>query len=151
LAFVIVSAAVTALGEEAGLRGFMQAPLEARCGPAAAIGATTAAFVLIHASHGLAALLYMAPFYVATGIVYGLLAYLTQSTVPSLVLHFLGDIGVFALRTSLIRVPGLDTRPAGSFCIAAALVAVGISVVAFNHLASITAPMRDGSHAASTR
>jgi hypothetical protein len=81
--------------------------------------------------------------------VYGLLAYLTQSTLPSLVLHFLGDTGVFALRSSLIRVSGLNTRPAGGFCIAAALLAIGVSVVAFKQLASITAPIRDGSDAAS--
>jgi membrane protease YdiL (CAAX protease family) len=147
LASVIVSAAVTATGEEAGLRGFMQAPLEAQLGPAGAIGATTTAFVIIHASHGLPALLYMSPFYVATGIVYGLLAYLTQSSLPSLVLHFLGDIGVFALRSSLIRVSGIETRSAGAFCIAGALMAVGASVVAFRQLASITAPIRDGSDA----
>lgn len=148
LASVIVSAAVTAIGEEAGLRGFMQAPLEARLGPGPAIAATTTAFVVIHAGHGISALVHLSPFYVATGIVYGLLAYLTQSILPSLVLHFLGDTGVFALRSALIRVSGLDTRPASVVCIAAALLAIGVSVVAFKQLASITAPIREGSGAA---
>jgi membrane protease YdiL (CAAX protease family) len=137
LASVVVSAAVTAFGEEAGLRGFMHAPLEARLGPVAAIATTTTVFVLIHAGHGIRTLLSMSPFYLATGIVYGLLAYLTQSILPSLVLHFLGDTGVFALRSSLIRVAGFDTRPAGRFCIAAALLAIGVSVLAFKQLASL--------------
>jgi membrane protease YdiL (CAAX protease family) len=149
LASVIVSAAVTAIGEEAGLRGFMQAPLEARLGPALAITATTIAFVVIHAGHGIRTLLYMSPFYVATGIVYGSLAYLTQSILPSLFLHFLGDTCVFALRSSLIRVSRLDTEGARGFCITAALLAVGVSMVAFKQLASITAPLRDRSDAAS--
>jgi membrane protease YdiL (CAAX protease family) len=149
LASIVVSAAVTAIGEEAGLRGFMQAPLEARLGPGPAIAATTIAFVVIHAGRGIPRLLYMSPFYVATGIVYGLLAYLTQSILPSLVLHFLGDTVVFALRSSLIRSPALDTRPSSGFCIAAAVLAIGVSVVAFKQLASITAPIRDGSDAAS--
>jgi membrane protease YdiL (CAAX protease family) len=148
LASVIVSAAVTALGEEAGLRGFMQAPLETRLGPAPAIAATTIVFVVIHAGRGIPRLLYMSPFYVATGIVYGLLAYLTQSTLPSLVLHFLGDTVVFGLRTSLIRVSALDSRLSVGFCTAAAVLAIGVSVVAFKQLASITAPIRDGSDAA---
>lgn len=148
LASVIVSAAVTALGEEAGLRGFMQAPLETRLGPAPAIAATTIVFVVIHAGRGIPRLLYMSPFYVATGIVYGLLAYLTQSTLPSLVLHFLGDTVVFALRTSLIRVSALDSRLSVGFCTAAAVLAIGVSVVAFKQLASITAPIRNGSDAA---
>jgi len=77
---VVVSAAVTAIGEEAGLRGFMQSPLEARLGPVVAIAATTTAFVFIHAGHGLRTLVYMSPFYVATGIVYGLLAYLSRAS-----------------------------------------------------------------------
>ena len=150
LASVIVSAAVTAIGEEAGLRGFMQAPLEARLGPAPAIAATTVAFVVIHAGRGISRLLYMSPFYVATGVVYGLLAYLTQSTLPSIVLHFLGDTVVFALRSSLIRFPALEARPSSGFCTAAAVLAIGVSVVAFKQLVSITAPIRDGSDATST-
>jgi membrane protease YdiL (CAAX protease family) len=143
LASVVVSAAVTAFGEEAGLRGFMQAPLETQLGPAAAIGATTVAFLAIHATHGMLTLLHMSPFYVAAGIVYGLLAYLTQSILPSLVLHFLGDIGVFALRSSLINVSGSDTKSAGSVCIVAALMAAGVSVVAFKKLASTRGLVRN--------
>ncbi len=147
-ASVVTSAAVAAIGEEAGLRGFMQAPLEARLGPGAAIAATTITFVVIHGSHGVPKLLYEGPFYVAVGIVYGLLAYLTQSILPSLVLHFLGDTGVFALRTSLIRVSRLDTRFVDGFCVAAALIAAAFSIVAFKRLASVTAPDRADSDVA---
>jgi membrane protease YdiL (CAAX protease family) len=48
---IVLGSAVTALAEEAGLRGFMQAPLEALVGPAAAICTTSLVFVLIHLSH----------------------------------------------------------------------------------------------------
>src|SRR5581483_3302684 len=119
-AFVIVSAAVTAIGEEAGLRGFMQAPLETRLGPAVAIAATAIAFVLIHGTHGVPTLLHNGIFYVVTGVVYGLLAYLTQSILPSLILHFVGDVGVFALRSSLLSTPSLQTPAARTLSLTAA-------------------------------
>jgi mannose-6-phosphate isomerase-like protein (cupin superfamily) len=102
---------------------------------------TTGAFVLIHAARGFAALAYYSPFYVAAGVVYGLLAYLTQSIIPSFLLHFLGDTAAFALRTSLVRVSSPDGRGA-AFCLALALIAVVVSVAAFRHLAGITAPTR---------
>jgi membrane protease YdiL (CAAX protease family) len=144
VAFVIVSAAVTAIGEEAGLRGFMQAPLESRLGPAAAIAATATAFVLIHGSHGVPTLLHNGLFYAATGVVYGLLAYLTQSILPSLLLHFVGDVGVFALRSSLLGAPSLHTQPARILSLSAALIAAVVSVAAFRRCTVVTASSRFG-------
>jgi membrane protease YdiL (CAAX protease family) len=140
--FVIVSSVVTAVGEEGAFRGFMQAPLERRFGPRAAIVASTVAFVLIHATHGLPVLVRTAPFYVAAGIVYGVLAYLTQSILPALALHFLGDVVTFALRSSLIRLPGPHSGTATAWCIAGAVVVGGLSIVAFSRLADVSASTR---------
>jgi len=140
--FVIVSSAVTALGEEGAFRGFMQTPLEQRFGPKAAIVASTVAFVLIHATHGLPVLVRTAPFYVAAGVVYGLLAYLTQSILPALALHFLGDVVTFGLRSSLIRLSGPRTGTATTLCIAGAVVVGGLSMVAFRRLAVVSASTR---------
>jgi len=135
LAFVIVGALVAATGEEAGIRGFMQAPLERRFGPWVAIAVSATAFVLIHFTRGAAALLANGLFYFSAGVVYGLLAYLTQSILPSLLLHFLGDVATLAVRSSLLRVSGPDTMLGIAFCVLGALVTAGLSVAAFRALA----------------
>jgi membrane protease YdiL (CAAX protease family) len=142
LMFVIVTSALTALGEEGGLRGFMQAPLEERFGPRAAIAMTTVTFVLIHATRGLPVLVSMGPFYLATGVVYGLLAYLTQSILPALVLHFLGDIVTFGLRSSLIHLSVPHTGAALTLYIVGAASAGGLSILSFRRLAEVSAPSR---------
>jgi len=141
-AFIIIGSAVTAIGEEGGFRGFMQAPLERRVGPWVAIVISAVAFVLIHATGGLPALARNGPFYLAAGLVYGVLAYLTQSILPALVLHFLGDILTFALRSSLVRLSGPQTGLGITLCLAGAVVGLGLSIVAFGRLASATASTR---------
>jgi membrane protease YdiL (CAAX protease family) len=142
LMFVIVGSAVTALGEEGGLRGFMQTPLEQRFGPRAAIAMTAVTFVLIHATRGLPVLVSMGPFYLVTGLVYGLLAYLTQSILPALALHFLGDVLTFGLRSSLIHLSFPHSGAVMTLCIFGALIAGGLSVVSFIRLAEVSAPNR---------
>jgi membrane protease YdiL (CAAX protease family) len=140
--FIIIGSAVTAIGEEGGFRGFMQAPLERRVGPRVAIAVSAMAFVLIHATGGLPALARNGPFYLAVGLVYGILAYLTQSILPALVLHFLGDILTFALRSSLVRLSGPHTGVEITLCLAGAVVGLGLSIVAFGRLARTTASTR---------
>ncbi len=140
--FVVVGSAVTALGEEGGLRGFMQTPLEQRFGPRAAIAMTAVTFVLIHATRGLPVLVSMGPFYLATGVVYGLLAYLTQSILPALVLHFVGDVLTFGLRSSLIHLSFPHTGAGMALCIVGAVIAGGLSVVSFRRLANVSASHR---------
>ena len=135
--FLLVSAAVTAIGEEGGLRGFAQARLERRFGPRVAIVASTLAFVLIHATHGLPMLVRMAPFYVAVGVVYGLLAYLTQSILPAVALHFVGDTVTFGLRSSLIRLSGPQSGVAILLCLGSGVVLGALSLFAFRRLAAV--------------
>jgi membrane protease YdiL (CAAX protease family) len=142
LGATIIAAAVTAIAEEGGLRGFMQAPLERLIGPAPAIAITSFFFVLIHLSHGVAALARNAPFYFAAGCVYGLLAYFTQSILPSLILHFLGEILVFALRSSLVHF----AHPGGAIIrtslVACALLVACAAWAAFFKLARLTSSKR---------
>jgi membrane protease YdiL (CAAX protease family) len=142
LSATIIAAAVAAVAEEGGLRGFMQAPLERLLGPAAAIATTSIFFVLIHLSHGFAALVRNAPFYFAAGCVYGLLAYLTQSILPSLILHFLGDILVFALRSSLVHFGIPRESSTKARLVAAAVLLAGASLAAFFRLARLTSTRR---------
>jgi membrane protease YdiL (CAAX protease family) len=142
VALIIIGSAVTAIGEEGGLRGFMQAPLERRVGPRMAIIMSAATFVVIHATGGLLALTRNGPFYLGAGLVYGVLAYLTQSILPSLVLHFLGDILTFALRVSLVHLPGPHAGVPLTLCLVGAVVLAGLSIIAFGRLARVRASAR---------
>jgi membrane protease YdiL (CAAX protease family) len=142
LGAIIISAAVTAIAEEGGLRGFMQAPLERLIGPVPAIATTSLFFVLIHLSHGVAALARNGPFYLAAGCVYGLLAYLTQSILPSLLLHFLGDVLTFGLRSSLVYLTSPREAGVRAFLILSALLVACASGAAFLRLARLTASKR---------
>ena len=90
LAFALMGALVAGVAEEIGFRGYMQRPLEQRYGPVAAILIVGVVFGLAHGSHTYWTLALM-PYYLAVAAVYGTLAYLTNSVMPSLVLHAGGD------------------------------------------------------------
>jgi len=139
---VIMSAAATAIAEEAGFRGYMQVPMEERFGAAVAVGVSTIMFVMVHVSHGVSLLLRNGPYYAAAGCVYGVLAYLTRSILPSLVLHFAGDIVTFGMRLSLFRI---SVPQAGSLSIVipVSAAAAGVAgVLAFARLQRIAGTKR---------
>ncbi len=96
---IIVGAAVTAVAEEAGFRGYMQVPLETRYGPVPAISIVSIVFMAAHFTHGWPTL-WLSPFYLAISVVYGLLAYSTGSILVPLGLHFAGDVALFGIRYS---------------------------------------------------
>jgi membrane protease YdiL (CAAX protease family) len=135
---IVIGAGATALAEEVGLRGFMQAPLESVIGPGRAIAATAICFVLIHLSHGFEAVLRYGVLYLAAGCIYGLLAYLTQSVLPSLLLHFLGDVLLFGLRSSLLHVTTAPQPRIRACLFVSAVVAAAASGAAFIRLARVT-------------
>ena len=99
--WLLVSALVAGLNEEAGFRGYMQGPLEHRYGPALAILITSVIFGLLHLSHGafVPAILFDAGW----GALYGLLAWRSGSIVPALVLHSAADFLEFILAWKLPR------------------------------------------------
>jgi membrane protease YdiL (CAAX protease family) len=125
---LITSAAVTAIAEESGFRGYMQVNIENRFGVALAVGVSTVMFVMVHLTHGIAPLLKNGPYYALAGCVYGLLAHLTRSILPSLALHFAGDILTFGLRLSLlpISVPQIASLAVVLLIVAAAAGAAGV-------------------------
>jgi membrane protease YdiL (CAAX protease family) len=98
LSFVLMGSIVAGVVEEIAFRGYMQRPLERRYGPATAILVTGIVFGLAHSSHTYWSLVAM-PYYLAVGAVYGTMAYLTDSVIPSLTLHAVGDAleGLFAV------------------------------------------------------
>jgi membrane protease YdiL (CAAX protease family) len=91
LAFLIMSAVVAGVVEEAAFRGYMQGPIERRHGPTLAILVTGVAFGFLHFSHPEVTLTLL-PYYMAVAAVYGALAWLTNSIYPSMLLHAGGNV-----------------------------------------------------------
>jgi membrane protease YdiL (CAAX protease family) len=88
---VIMSALVAGIVEEISFRGFMQGPIERRHGPVIAILITGIVFGLAHYTHEEMTLALM-PFYMLVAINYGVMAWLTNSVVPGIILHAGGNI-----------------------------------------------------------
>jgi membrane protease YdiL (CAAX protease family) len=88
---LLMGPAVAGVVEETAFRGYMQSYLE-RIGPTFAILATSTAFTLLHATHGLAYLLAVAPGFFLASVVYGYLAQKSGSILPGMALHFAGDL-----------------------------------------------------------
>ena len=146
--WVLMSAAVAGVVEEASFRGYIQGPIERRHGPVIAILLTGSLFGFAHFTHPEVTLILM-PYYLAVAAVYGALAYLTNSILPSMVLHaggnVLGALDLFARGRSewqasptpkpLIWESGADA----SFWVAvvAALLAGAVAVWAYAALARV--------------
>jgi hypothetical protein len=88
---LLTGSAVAGITEETGFRGYMQKPVEERHGPIVAILITGITFGLMHFSHPETTLALM-PFYFFAATVYGMLAYLTNSILPGMVLHAVGNV-----------------------------------------------------------
>jgi membrane protease YdiL (CAAX protease family) len=144
---LVMSAVVAGAVEEAGFRGYMQSALERRYGPAVAMAIVSVVFFLAHFAP-LAAL----PGFVLGAVTWGLLAYLTGSIWPGVVLHSLVDTTSFlwawsdpeqGKRLAMSRVweTGIDRN----FCVSAggALVLAACSVPAFWMLARVTRTGRE--------
>ena len=89
--WVVMSAIVAGVTEETSFRGFMQGPIERRHGPVVAIFVTGSFFGFAHFTHPEVTLRLM-PFYMSVAIIYGLLAYFTNSVLPSMILHAGGNV-----------------------------------------------------------
>jgi membrane protease YdiL (CAAX protease family) len=89
--WLVVGSIFAGVVEEIAFRGYMQGPIEKRHGPVVAILVTGTLFGFAHFSHPETTLALM-PFYMAVAIIYGALAYLTNSIWPGMVLHAGGDI-----------------------------------------------------------
>jgi membrane protease YdiL (CAAX protease family) len=83
---VILGSIVAGVVEEGSFRGYMQGPIEKRHGPTIAILVTGLVFAFVHATHSYFSLLLL-PYYMAVAAMYGALAYVTNSILPSLFMH----------------------------------------------------------------
>ena len=92
LAVMLPMASIVAgVVEEASFRGYMQGPIERRHGPVVAILVTGSLFGFAHFTHPEVTLILM-PYYLAVAAIYGALAHLTNSILPSMVLHAAGNV-----------------------------------------------------------
>ena len=91
LMWVVMGAVVAGVVEETSFRGYLQRPIERRHGPVIAILITGMLFGLAHFAHPEVGVVLL-PFYIAVAAVYGGLAYLTDSTLPGMVLHAGGNM-----------------------------------------------------------
>jgi membrane protease YdiL (CAAX protease family) len=87
VALLLAAAPIAGIVEESAFRGYMQRPIERRHGLVAAILVTGTMFAIAHLDFTL--LLW--PYYVAAATIYGVVAYLTDSILPAIVLHTLGN------------------------------------------------------------
>ncbi|HEX4962177.1 MAG TPA: type II CAAX endopeptidase family protein [Thermoanaerobaculia bacterium] len=88
LSLLLMAAPVAGIVEEAAFRGYMQGPIERRCGLAIAVLITGTMFAVAHLDFTLI----LWPYYVAVAAIYGTVTYLTRSILPALVLHTGGNL-----------------------------------------------------------
>ena len=92
---IVVAAASAGICEETGFRGYMQRPLEGRYGAVVAVLVSSFFFGLLHLSKswdigGMIPLVFFA------GMLYGLLAWASNSLIPGMIGHTVMDIGMFS-------------------------------------------------------
>jgi membrane protease YdiL (CAAX protease family) len=85
---LIASAGIAGIVEESSFRGYMQRDIEKRYGPFIAILITGTMFAVAHLDF--TPILW--PYYIAVAAIYGMVAYLTDSILPAIVLHTAGNL-----------------------------------------------------------
>lgn len=88
LCLLLASAPIAGVVEESAFRGYMQGPLERRCGLPIAIVITGTMFAVAHLDFTLI----LWPYYVAVAAIYGTVTYFTQSILPAVMLHTAGNL-----------------------------------------------------------
>jgi membrane protease YdiL (CAAX protease family) len=83
VSLLLMAAPVAGVVEEAAFRGYMQGPIERRCGLVVAILITGTMFAVAHLDFTLI----LWPYYVAVAGVYGTVTHMTGSILPAVVLH----------------------------------------------------------------
>jgi membrane protease YdiL (CAAX protease family) len=91
---VLVASLVSPVTEEAAFRGYCQSILERDFNGTYAVLISSVFFTIAHVTHGL--LWPKLLVYFLVGVVFGVIAYLTRSTLPALPVHIIGDLTFFA-------------------------------------------------------
>jgi membrane protease YdiL (CAAX protease family) len=93
-AFIVMSALAAGICEEIGFRGYMQVPLEKRYGPGVAITIVSLMFLVLHLNQAWAPAVLLHLF--ALGALFGILAYASDSLIPSIIAHVVLDVVLFS-------------------------------------------------------
>lgn len=88
---VLMGSLVAGIFEEIGYRGYLQAPLEKKYGPAAGISITSLVFVVIHIHQAWASGFVLVLIFVIS-VMIGYLAYSSKSLLPGIIAHVALDI-----------------------------------------------------------
>lgn len=131
-AAVALTAAVV---EEAAFRGYMLSGIQRRYGWAVGIGLVTILFYVAHLSHAYATLAFV-PFFLAHGLILGLLVFYTRSIVPGIILHAVSDFIVLPMQYGVIPSAGQWTFVWQGWL---SLLAGAAAIPAFRQLARATA------------
>lgn len=91
---IVMGSLVAGICEEVGFRGYMQAPLEKKFGPVAAISVTSLVFVVVHLHQAWATGMLGGIFVIS--FILGYLAYASNSLLPGIIAHVSFDILNFA-------------------------------------------------------
>jgi membrane protease YdiL (CAAX protease family) len=133
---VFAAVALTAgVVEEVAFRGYMLSGIQRRFGWTVGIGCVTNLFHVAHLSHAYATLAF-APFFLAHGLVFGLLVFYTRSIVPGIVLHAASDFIVLPMQYGAIPSAGQWAFVWQGWL---SLLAVAAAIPAFLQLARATA------------
>jgi membrane protease YdiL (CAAX protease family) len=92
---ILMGALVAPFMEEAGFRGYFQVALEREFRGPIAVMVSSLVFALAHFAHGI--LWPKLLVYFLAGITFGVTAYLTNSTLPAILPHMIGDLTFFTL------------------------------------------------------
>ena len=91
---IVMISAVAGICEEIGFRGYMQVPLEKRYGPLAAISVVSVIFVLAHLHQAWSGPIIIQIFFIS--VLFGSIAYYSNSLIPGIIAHFIMDICNFS-------------------------------------------------------
>ena len=89
---LLMGSAVAGVTEEVAFRGYMQTPIERQFGLTAAVFVSGVAFGLLHFPNHPHHVAVMLPYYIAVTAVYGTITSATNSILPAIVLHIVGDV-----------------------------------------------------------
>ena len=141
VALLIVTASlVSPITEEAAFRGYAQVILEKEFSGPAAVVISSVLFALAHGTHG-----FLWPkllVYFLVGVVFGVTAYFTNSTLPAIPVHIMGDVTFFTLVWPYDRARQLvwESGTDNWFWIhgAQAVIFTALALLAFQQLGKVT-------------
>jgi len=132
-------ALTAAVVEEVAFRGYMLSGIQRRFGWVAGISVVTILFYFAHMSHAYATVAFV-PFFVAHGLVLGLLVFFTRSILPGVVLHAVSDAVVLPMQYGVIPSVG-EWGFVGQGWLS--ILTGAAAIPAFLRLARATAPERN--------